>query len=221
MSNSKKDLLVISFSFLFTISQKFQKYLHSRLVFIYQFLKSHLLVIIISFRRSRVNPRILLLRSSIRSSLSSQNSSMSRGILHSFKHEQNLLLTGQILTYLKIWACLKRPIVPGLSGSASLRFSPFNCLLEGFSWVEKTGAGEGGRPAEASLAVHYNFLVFFQCSVDYFLHQSHKFLWSFRDPLIDNGIVICLYAFFPFWKVYAIILEYCSDGDFDTMIGDI
>jgi hypothetical protein len=24
-----------------------------------------------------------------------------------------------------------------------------------------------------------------------------------------------------FWKVYAILLEYCSDGDFDTMIGEI
>lgn len=24
-----------------------------------------------------------------------------------------------------------------------------------------------------------------------------------------------------FWKVYAILLEYCSDGDFETMIGEI
>lgn len=23
------------------------------------------------------------------------------------------------------------------------------------------------------------------------------------------------------WKVYAILLEYCSDGDFETMIGEI
>jgi len=44
--------------------------------------------------------------------------------------------------------------------------------------------------------VHYYLLVFFECTLDYFLHQSHKFLWSFRDPLIDNRIVISLYAFF-------------------------